>query len=193
MKYLFSVDHYPLVFMIQPNEKKPEEISGKLIAYLRDEFHDSTINFSSPLTQLKGGFETFMYYFTLNNVEEELSQRLVLRLFPENYGPENAVWEASIQNSLADEGYPVPRALLICSDNSKLGGAFFIMEFLPGEPMMTVSKNVSELLGKVHIALHRIDPKPAQEMEERDNLFRVGRYDASCRRDSYDFYNKIRY
>ncbi|KKM61879.1 hypothetical protein LCGC14_1527280 [marine sediment metagenome] len=69
--------------MIQPKEKKPEEITGKLIAYLRNELQDPIIDYSSPLTQLKGGFETFMYYFKLKNVEEALNQRLVLRLFPE--------------------------------------------------------------------------------------------------------------
>jgi len=146
--------------MIQPNEKNPAEISDKLIAYLRDELRDSKLDYDSPLTQIQEGFETFIYRFRLKNVKEELNQRLVLRLYPEYYGPEKAVWESSIPNSLADEGYPVPRAHIICTDKSILGGAFFIMEFLSGKPMMTASKNVPELLGKVHIALHRIDPKP---------------------------------
>jgi len=145
--------------MIQRNEIDPEEISGKLITYLRDELHDSTIDYASPLTQLKGGFETFMYCFNLKNIEEKLNKRLVLRLFPEYHGPDSVLWEATIQNALADEGYPVPRAHLICTDKSKLGGAFFIMEFLPGETMMTASKNVPEILGKTHAKLHSIDPK----------------------------------
>ena len=146
--------------MIQPNEKSPAKITDKLITYLRDELQDSTIDYDSPLTQLKGGFETFMYSFSLKNVKEELNQRLALRLYPEYYGPEKAIWESTIQNSLADEGYPVPRAHIICTDKSILGGAFFIMEFLSGKPMMTASKNVPEILGKTHTALHRIDPKP---------------------------------
>ncbi|MFX0083837.1 MAG: phosphotransferase family protein [Candidatus Hodarchaeota archaeon] len=145
--------------MIQPNEKSPEQISVKLITYLRDELHDINVNYASPITQLKGGFETFMYYFKLKNVKEELNQYLVLRLYPEHYGPENAVWEGIIQNTLADEGYPVPKVHLICTDKSILGGAFLIMEFLSGEPMMTASKNVPEILGKTHAKLHKIDPK----------------------------------
>jgi Ser/Thr protein kinase RdoA (MazF antagonist) len=145
--------------MIQPHEKSPEQITSKLITYLRDEFRDSTIDYASPLTQLKGGFETFMYCFKLENVKKELPQLLVLRLFPEYYGPENALWEGSIQNALADEGYPVPRAHLICTDKSILGGAFFIMEFLSGKTLMTASNNIPELLGKTHAKLHTIDPK----------------------------------
>ncbi|MHA1988254.1 MAG: phosphotransferase family protein [Promethearchaeota archaeon] len=146
--------------MIQRNEIGPEEISGKLITYLRDALHSPAIDYTSPLTQLKGGFETFMYYFNLKNVKEELNKRLVLRLFPEHHGPDSVLWEATIQNTLADEGYPVPRAHLICTDKSKLGGVFFIMEFLPGETLMTDFKNVSEILGKTHTKLHKIDPKP---------------------------------
>ncbi|MHA2038712.1 MAG: phosphotransferase family protein [Promethearchaeota archaeon] len=145
--------------MIQPNEKNPEEITGKLIAYLREELHDPTIDYSSPLTHLKGGFETFMYSFKLKNVKKELNQPLVLRLYPEHYGPDNAVWEGTIQNTLAGEGYPVPKAQLICTDKSILGGSFIIMEFLSGRPMMSASNNVPEMLGRTHAKLHKIDPK----------------------------------
>ncbi|MHA2127642.1 MAG: phosphotransferase family protein [Promethearchaeota archaeon] len=145
--------------MIQPRKKNLDQITDQLIIYLRDEFHDSTIDYALPVTQLKGGFETFMYKFKLKNVKEELNQPLVLRLYPEHYDPDNAVWESTIQSNLADEGYPVPKAHLICTDKSILGGAFLIMEFLSGEPMMKASKNVPEQLGKTHAKLHKIDPK----------------------------------
>ncbi|MFW9895038.1 MAG: phosphotransferase family protein [Candidatus Thorarchaeota archaeon] len=146
--------------MIQPIEKKPEEITANLLRYLREQLHDSTIDYATPVTQLKGGFETFMFSFKLKNVEKELNQRLVLRVFPEYFGPNTAIWEGTIQNSLANEGYPVPKAHLICTDKSLLGGAFLIMDFLSGEPMMKASKNVPEILGKTHSKLHTIDPKP---------------------------------
>ncbi len=145
--------------MIQLNELKPEQIASKLITYLREELHDSTIDYISPLTPLKGGFETFMYYFKLKNTKDELNQPLVLRLYPEYYGSDNAIWESCIQNGLANQGYPVPKAHLICTNKLILGGAFFIMEFLTGKPMMIASKDIPTILGKTHAALHRIDPK----------------------------------
>ncbi|MFX1323623.1 MAG: phosphotransferase family protein [Promethearchaeota archaeon] len=145
--------------MIQPIEKKPEEITGKLLSYLREQLHNTTIDYATPLTQLKGGFETFMFSFKLKNTNEHLNQPLVLRIFPEYYGPKNAVWEGTIQNTLANEGYPVPKVHLMCTDKSIMGGVFIIMEFLSGEPMMNASKNVPELLGKTHAKLHNIDPK----------------------------------
>ncbi|MFW9822717.1 MAG: phosphotransferase [Candidatus Thorarchaeota archaeon] len=145
--------------MIQPIEKKPEEITGILLSYLREQIHDSAIDYATPLTTLKGGFETFMFSFKLKNVKKELNPHMVLRIFPEYYGPNNAVWEGTIQNTLASEGYPVPKAHFICPDKALLGGAFLIMDFLPGEPMMKASQNVPEMLGKTHTKLHKIDPK----------------------------------
>jgi aminoglycoside phosphotransferase (APT) family kinase protein len=142
-------------------EKSLDQISGGLIEYLRDELGDSTINYDIPLTQLRGGYETWTYRFKLSGVGRELARPLVLRLYPQFYGTGNAVWESTIQNMLADEGYPVSRVYLTCTDMSVLGGAFFIMEFLEGELMMNVAfETVPGLLGRTHAALHDIDPAP---------------------------------
>lgn len=147
--------------MIQPNEEKnTDQIADKLIAYLRNELNDSMIEYDSPLTQLQGGLETATYQFQLKGVQKELNKRLVLRLYPAFRPPEQVVWESSVQNALANAGYPVARVHIICTDKSILGGAFFIMDFLPGEPMMMAPvENKPEMLGKIHCALHKIDPE----------------------------------
>ena len=139
-----------------------EQISQKLIAYLRGQLHAPTIAYKAPLTQLQGGFETHVYRFRLKGaVQRELLEPLILRLYPEYYGSGNAVWESTVQNVLAAEGYPVAKARLVCTDTSILGGAFFIMDFLPGKPLVTEpTETIPELLGKAHAALHSIDPKP---------------------------------
>ena len=137
-----------------------DQIAGKLITYLRDELSDSAITYASPLTQVKGGNETATYQFQLIGGQTELNQRLVLRLYPEYRVPEDAAWESSVQNALANQGYPVPKAYIVCADKSILGGVFFIMEFLPGKPMWTApQETVPEMLGKAHAALHKIDPE----------------------------------
>jgi hypothetical protein len=56
--------------MIHPNEEKTDQIAGRLIAYLRDELNDSTIEYDSLLTQLQGGFETATYQFQLKGVQK---------------------------------------------------------------------------------------------------------------------------
>ena len=156
-----------------------DQISQKLLAYLENELDDPTIEYESPLTRLRGGFETQIYRFALNGVPKELAKPLVLRLYPQFYGIRNATWESVVQNVLAGQGYPVAQAHFICTDMSILGGAFFIMDFLPGKPMITQAETVPQVLGKAHAALHSIDPEPViQSFRERGidkNTYRLNR------------------
>ena len=86
---------------------------------------------------------------------------LILRLFPDYRGPEDAVWESVVHNVLAARGFPVPRVHLTCVDKSILGGAFFIMDFIEGENMLAASFGTfPERLGELHAALHSIDAEP---------------------------------
>lgn len=83
----------------------------------------------------------------------------MLRLYPQFYGTQNAIWESTVQNVLAGEGYPVARAHVLCTDMSVLGGAFFIMDYLPGRPLAAAPPDsVPRLLGETHADLHDIDP-----------------------------------
>ena len=76
-------------------------ISDKLLGYLRDQLKDPNIEYCQPLKQLQGGYETSIYRFQLKGVGGDFSQRLVLRLYPQFYGTQNAVWESTVQNALA--------------------------------------------------------------------------------------------
>jgi aminoglycoside phosphotransferase (APT) family kinase protein len=149
--------------------KDINQISDKFIAYLRSELKEPTIGYESPLTRLEGGHETAIFGFSLKGALEELSKPLALRLYPAYYGPGNAVWESTIQNVLAGEGYPVPQVYFTCKDMTILGGAFIVMDFLPGKPMITAPvETIPELLGVTHAALHGIDPDPLiAELRER--------------------------
>ncbi len=147
--------------MSQPSEKNTNQIAGELIAYLRSELNDSTITYELPLTQLLGGMETSMYQFKLKGIQKELNRHLVLRFSPLHQSPEGVVWESSVQNALADIGYPVAKVYFICVDEFVLGRTFFIMDFLPGKLIWTAPRKIwHEILANAHIALHRIDPEP---------------------------------
>jgi aminoglycoside phosphotransferase (APT) family kinase protein len=146
---------------MQDTNMDADHISDKLIAYLKKELNNPSIEYSSPLTQLQGGYETSTYRFKLKSVEDEFSNYLVLRLYPQFYGTHNAIWESTVQNVLAKEGYPVAKAHFVCTDMSILGGAFFIMDFIPGELLMFAPpESVPALMGKTHAALHSINPTP---------------------------------
>jgi len=54
---------------------EPDQISNKLLSYLREELNDSAIEYSVPVTQLQGGFETATYRFHLKGVPQELNSK----------------------------------------------------------------------------------------------------------------------
>ena len=141
-----------------------EQISDGLVEYLRAELNDPEIGYVSPLTPMAGGYETSTYRFELSGVQGELSKPLVLRLYPPNYGTDSAVWESTVQSVLSDEGFPAARPYLLCTEPSILGGAFFVMELLPGALMVSVPfETVPAMLGEAHASLHSLDPAPLIE------------------------------
>lgn len=144
-------------------DQKPAttHIAEQLLIYLRDEFSAPTLTYAEPLTQLQGGYETETYRVMLQNGPSHLPPALVLRLYPTSFGTNNATWESTVQRVLAATGYPVPNVYLTCTDMTVLGGAFFLMEFLPGHPlMMAPAETVPTRLGKLHAALHQLDSAP---------------------------------
>jgi aminoglycoside phosphotransferase (APT) family kinase protein len=148
------------MLMLTP-ERPLERISNDLLAYLRAELDAPRIAYQMPLTQMQGGYETCSFRLQLDGAPPELSGPLVLRLYPAFYGTSNAEWESTIQNMLADQGYPVARAHLTCTELSILGGAFYLMDLLPGELMITAPyETIPGLLGRAHARLHGIDPAP---------------------------------
>lgn len=147
--------------MFEANEEETARIAGRLIAYLREELETPTLAYASPLTPLLGGSATAVYRFALEGVPEKLNRPLVLRLYPEFIAPENALWEFIIQNTLASQGHPVATARWLCTDTSILGGAFFVMDFLSGEPLLSApAETLPGILASAHAALHEIDPGP---------------------------------
>ena len=157
-------------------------MSDNLLAYLKCELNRSEISSDIPLTRLLGGYETFTYHFKLQGAQQGFSKHLVLRLFREPRGPDQAVWESVVQNVLASQGYPAPSVYLACTDKTQLGGVFIIMEFLPGETMWEAAfEESSVLLGTAHAGLHDLPMAPLvdalQEHGFDEHRYRIsGRY-----------------
>jgi aminoglycoside phosphotransferase (APT) family kinase protein len=138
-------------------------IAQTLLAFLRAQRQEPALDYAVPPTQLQGGYETHVYRFQLNDPRGEggLTQPLILRLYPARFGAGNAVRESTVQTVLAESGYPAPRVHSLCTDLTLLGGAFFIMDCLPGSPLaLAPLETVPALLGQTQAALHRIDPTP---------------------------------
>jgi aminoglycoside phosphotransferase (APT) family kinase protein len=157
--------------MLAP-ERPLEQISIGLLDHLQAALNNPRLAYAEPLTQLQGGYETCTYRFALRGAGPPWTEPLILRLYPARFGAANAAWESAVQNLLADAGYPVARAHLTCTDPSVLGGVFYVMQFLPGEPMINVGASsappisgaalaaIPVLLGETHAALHDLDPAP---------------------------------
>lgn len=147
-------------------------ISGRLISYIRGKLDEPDIAYDAPCNRMEGGFETAIYELQLNRFRGEPHKRLVLRLFPEFRPVENAVKEYVVQNVLANEGFPVAGTYLLCTDKSVLGGAFFLMDFLPGESLMSGPiETVPEVLGRTHVSAHSINPSPLIEALKTQSLW----------------------
>jgi aminoglycoside phosphotransferase (APT) family kinase protein len=174
-----------------------ESISKKLLDHLRAELASPALEFSRKLTPLAGGYETATYAFALSGAPGVLSGPLVLRLYPSFYGPRNAIWESTVQNVLAAEGYPVARVHLLCTDLSVLGGAFFLMDRLPGRTLMTAPlDDVPRLLGEAHGKLHDIDPRyligRLKEKEVPESDYRIAnRFDLRRKTEGFPWLGAI--
>jgi aminoglycoside phosphotransferase (APT) family kinase protein len=141
-----------------------DEIAQGLLAYLRSELNAPQIAYATPLTRLEGGYETYTFRFALESAPAPWDAPLVLRIYPARLGARNALWESTVQNLLADAGYPVARAHTVCTDPKVLGGVFFVMDLLPGELLMAAPpEQVPTLLGKTHARLHDIDPRSIRQ------------------------------
>jgi aminoglycoside phosphotransferase (APT) family kinase protein len=160
-----------------------EQISEKLIVYLRDKLENPDVDYAENLEQLQGGYETVIYRFRLAGVRDQYSQAFVLRLYPKFYGTQNATWESTVQNVLAGAGYPAAKVHFVCVNMSILGGAFFIMDHIPGQLLMFTSPEiVPQLLGRAHAELHELNPQPLIESLKKQGIDQYG-YSLDARLD----------
>ncbi len=153
-----------------------EDLSARLLAYLRDALADDRLGYAEPPSRMRGGSQAHIYRFGLSGAPPGLARTLVLCLYPQGYGAARAVKESLVQNGLARQSYPAPRVHATCADRSILGGAFLVMEFHPGDLMLRAPPEaVPGMLGEAHAALHRIDPRPVLE-SLRAGGWRASRY-----------------
>ncbi len=130
---------------------------------LRHEWGCPSLAYLRRPQSLEGGFETAIFEFQLRGAPADRSGPLILRVFRPYAGAGKALRESLVQNAVAATGYPAPRVFLTCPDASLLGGEFNVMEKLPGAIMFATSlAGQPEMLGRLHAALHQLDPTPVE-------------------------------
>ena len=134
------------------------DLAAALSDYLRARLDDRDLEFQEPLTPISGGFDTRIFAFRLRGTAPAFAGPLILRLLGPQHDSARVLRERVTQNTLAGLGYPAPRVLLACPDPAPLGGAFLIMERLPGIPLLQARYlNLSRVLVETQLRLHALD------------------------------------
>lgn len=137
-----------------------DALAARLLACLRGALGDDRIGYADLPTRMQGGAAADVWRFRLAGAPAGLDRPLVLRRLPRGYGAARVVKERMVQNALASQGYPAPRVHLTCADPSILGGAFLVLDLLPGGHLLRARAGAPEMLGKAHAALHGLDAAP---------------------------------
>src|SRR5208282_3608022 len=109
-----------------------DDISDRLLDYLQNAVPRPQLSYSERPVRMMGGYDAAIFSFGLEGASEPLTGPLVLRLFQTGVDTDRAAREAAVQNALAALGYPAPRVFVAEASPGALGGAFVIMERMPG-------------------------------------------------------------
>ncbi len=151
------------------------DLGQALIAYLRARLGDPGLDYAESPARVPGGFDTQIFAFRLKRAPPAYAGPLILRLLSLHDNPARALREAVTQNTLAELGYPAPRALLATGDVSPLGGAFLVMERLPGRTLTEAGlTTIGRVLVEMQLRLHALDADVLLRALEREDRASTG-------------------
>jgi aminoglycoside phosphotransferase (APT) family kinase protein len=144
------------------------DVAGRLLAHLRADLGQPGLEYAETPTAITGGYDTAVFSFRLRAMSPgaaaamplppQWTQPLILRLLGPHHDPRRAIREQVIQDTVADMGYPAPRALVASADAGTLGGGFVIMQRLRGRPMLEEHwRGVGPTLVQMQLRLHALD------------------------------------
>jgi aminoglycoside phosphotransferase (APT) family kinase protein len=162
----------------------PNQVAAALAAWLRCTLEVPALDFAEPPRRLLGGNRTFVYAFQLARAPTPYAGALVLRILRSPRAGDVRL-EAALHDALLEQGYPVPCVLAFHEGEAPLGGAFQILEWVPGRPLLhgyddpaatgrgLLRQQLADLrgallapwperLGALHARLHAVEPGPLQ-------------------------------
>jgi aminoglycoside phosphotransferase (APT) family kinase protein len=110
----------------------PPSFSRHLLDDLRARLDRPRLDFSEPPSPISGGFDTQIFAFRLRDAPAPFAGPLILRMLGPGTDPSRVLRERAVQNAVAALGYPAPRVVHATTDTTALGGAFLVMERVPG-------------------------------------------------------------
>jgi len=135
------------------------------VAALERYLRHNVADFAGPLTveQFKGGQSNPTFRLTAASGQYVLRRKPAGKLLPSAHAVDR---EYRVMTALAGTDVPVPRTRCLCLDETVLGTAFYIMDFVPGrvlwDPALpglapTERAAVFAEMNRVLAALHRVD------------------------------------
>ena len=104
-----------------------------------------------------------------------------MRLLSSATDPRRALRERATQNTIAGQGYPVPRVLTACADPGPLGAGFLVMERVPGRPLLEAGRaGVGRALAEMQARLHALDPEPLLRALDDEGRAAGGAFDRTA-------------
>ncbi len=159
------------------------DVAERLLAFLRQEVKRRDLRYEESPSEILGGYEMRTFGFRLAGADGPFTRPLIMRLYRRDDGPKLARFERTVQNSVADQGLPAPRVLLVNSDESKFG-AFIVMERIAGTPLIDLLRRpslrtfrVAGMLAETQANLHNLDTARLRDELERDGLAHLASVD----------------
>src|SRR5262249_38900496 len=146
-------------------EPDRSRVAEQLLRHLRGHLGTSSLDYAESPARILGGFDNFIYGFSLRGAPGHLSGRLILRLYRTDTDPRQACFERPLQKVLAGGGSPPPPVLLVGGAGDGLGRAFVVMPRVPGRLMVDTLRGPAAIrmattLACAQLALHAVDPEP---------------------------------
>jgi aminoglycoside phosphotransferase (APT) family kinase protein len=148
-------------------------LAEDLLDAVRREVGRRDIDYVEEPVRFTGGFFTENHGFRLAGAPPPWDGPLVVRLFPSEAPSDLARREVVVQRVLVDQGYPAPGVVLFDDAARLMGRHFFVMERLPGRPMLGgirvrevigsgwgVFRRLVEMTASAQAWLHRLDAAP---------------------------------
>jgi aminoglycoside phosphotransferase (APT) family kinase protein len=140
---------------------RADEIARGLVTHLRRVLGEPGLELAEPPVPLTGGFDTEIHAVRVRGAPAGFTGPLVLRVLRAHHDPAMVMREQTIQNALADQGYPAPRVVHATLDPAPLGAAFLLMERVPGRPLISARPvGMDRPLLQAQLRLHALDPAP---------------------------------
>ena len=160
--------------------KESQPAGPASVEALRDTLREASgradLEFDGVPRSLAGGFYAEMLRFSLADPPPGLVGQLVARIVPNATAGE---WEATIQRSVAEQGFPTPDVRLSVGPTSPLGRYLIVMDLVDGRPPLDglgarivltrlprMARDLPGQLARLAAQLHALDPEPLSDRLE---------------------------